>query len=362
MKRSAKKNTSKAIIKETNIDVQQKKIFRIGMYIRTSPNGDESNENSATEQKNKILAYIEKDIVFRGAEIIVEEYTDNTVSGMDLKRSQLLKLLMDIEQKQLDSVIITRIDRLSQKLEDLIYLVTKFDEHKINIISLNEKLNTQASTGKFFISILGSLAQLEHEKHSEEMRNTFDQLMQENSFGGSTPFGYLYSFVTDGAYTAYTNQNAILYNLPPIKVFNRSNDEIYPGDYVKYMFDWFISYNSISKVARRLNDLTIPIPRVIQEQVKIYQTKKENHLPTPKYILINKPGFWSRTTVRDILLNPFYTGIRVWNRFDKQTQQERANEDWIFLDNAHEKLIDEKTYILVTSLYEEIKKKPFTQR
>ena len=73
--------------------------------------------------------------------------------------------------------------------------------------------------------------------------------------------------------------------------------------------------------------------------------------------VFDRPGFWSRTTVRDILLNPFYTGVRVWNRFENRTKQERDSIDWIFVDNAHEKIIDEKTYVTVTSLYEEIKKK-----
>lgn len=201
------------------------------------------------------------------------------------------------------------------------------------------------------------MAQLEREQVSERVHDTFEQLIQEKSLGGATPFGYLYSFVNEGEYIAYTKENAELYNLPPIKVYDKTNDEIYPGTYVKYIFDWFISYSSISRVAKRLNDLAIPIPRVIQQHVKRFKTKRDAGERVPKYILISKPGFWSRTTVRDIILNPFYTGVRVWNRFENRTKLERDSIDWIFVDNAHEKIINEQIYVNVTSLYEEIKKK-----
>lgn len=345
--------TKKTLSKSTT---RQNQSIRVASYIRISTKEAFDEELSLQAQKGKILNYLRMEKNFENKNITRLDYVDEGISAKNLKREQLQRLLMDIDNELVDYLIVTKLDRLTLNLEDLQYVISMLETKNVKLISIYEKLNTQITTGQFFISILGSMVQLEKEQVSESVQDTFRQLIKDKSVGGATPFGYLYSYVKEGEYTAYTQENAQMYNLPPIKIYDKANDEIYPGTYVKYIFDWFISYSSFSKVAKRLNDLAIPIPRVVQEQIKSYKAKIDAEERVPKYILINKPGFWSRTTVRDILLNPFYTGIKVWNRFDGKTNKERETADWIFIDNAHEKIIDEKVYVTVTSLYEEIKK------
>ena len=356
MAKSVRESFRRTRTRKSKNSIQESSSIRVAIYRRLSTKEQADEDLSLQAQKGKILSYLQFDTSFEKKELSIVDYVDEGVSAKDLKREQLQKLLLDVDKGLIDYVVVVKLDRLTRNLEDLQTLINKFELKKVKLVSINEKLDTQSATGRFFISILGSIAQLEREQVSERVHDTFEQLICDKSLGGATPFGYLYSFVTEGEYTAYTKENAQIYNLPPIKVYDKKNDEIYPGNYVNYIFDWFISYSSIAKVARRLNDLAIPIPRVIQEHVKLYKSKKDADEILPKYILITKPGFWSRTTVRDILLNPFYTGVRVWNRFENRTKQERDSIDWIFIDDAHEKIIDEKTYVTVTSLYEEIKK------
>lgn len=357
MANTVRDSFSKTKKRKSKIPLQESASLRVAIYRRVSTKEQADEGQSLQAQKGKISTYLQYDNSFEGKKVEGVDFVDEGVSAKDIKRESLQRLLKDVESGLFDYVVVVKLDRLTRNLEDLQYLINIFESNKVKLVSINEKLDTQTATGRFFISILGSIAQLEREQVSERVHDTFEQLIKEKSLGGATPFGYLYSFVNEGEYMAYTKENAHQYNLPPIKVYDKANDEIYPGTYVKYIFDWFISYSSIAKVAKRLNDLAIPIPRVIQEQVKIYKEKQKAGERVPKYILINKPGFWSRTTVRDIILNPFYTGIRVWNRFENRTKQERDSDDWIFVDNAHEKIIDEKTYVTVTSLYEEIKKR-----
>ncbi len=357
MANTIKDSFSRTRKKKSKTPVQESSTLKVAIYRRVSTKEQADEGQSLQAQKGKILQYLDFDTSFENKEYTIIDYVDEGISAKDLKREQLQRLLKDIDNNLIDYVIVVKLDRLTRSLEDLQTLINKFESKKVKLVSINEKLDTQTATGRFFISILGSIAQLEREQVSERVHDTFEQLVREKSLGGATPFGYLYSFISEGEYVAYTRENAELFDLPPIKVYDKKNDEIYPGTYVKYIFDWFISYSSISKVAKRLNDLAIPIPRVIQQHVKQYKKKRDAGERIPNYILITKPGFWSRTTVRDIILNPFYTGVRVWNRFENRTKQERDSIDWIFVDNAHEKIIDEQTYVNVTSLYEEIKKK-----
>ena len=95
---------------------------------------------------------------------------------------------------------------------------------------------------------------------------------------------------------------------------------------------------------------------MILSHFNAFIVKRANKEPLDHFITVLQPGNWSRATVRDILLNPFYTGVRVWNRFETRTNRERDSSDWIFVENSHEPLIDPEMYFTVTSLYEEIKK------
>ena len=362
MAKVSKRHTTKSFESKSHTVLKNKKKLIIGIYCTNISKEPFKEVLSIYNQKGGIIDYLNSNEEFSNKVQEVIEYIDENSSSKVSERNQLQRLLKDVELKLIDCVVVLQLDRLSQNFDDLKNLISRFENKGTRFMSIKEKIDTESANGKFFISILDSITHLEQEHLSEKFQDTFGQLLLEKSSGGVAPFGYLYSFVTDGNYTAYTKENAQQYNIPAIKVFDKSTDEIYPGDYVRFMFDWFISYSSISKVARRLNDLSIPIPRVIQENIKTYQLKRERNHSTPKVMVITKPGFWSRTTVRDILLNPFYTGVYIWNKTNIQLNQGIDRNNWIYVDNAHEKIIDEKTYIMVTNLYNEIKKKPIANQ
>ena len=336
---------------------QQIPIMNIATYCSFVSKDPFEDGISLQSQKELIRGFIEKDQNFTNYNKMVFDYLDDGISVTETRHEQLEKLLEDIEKNSIDFVITLRLDRITRSFENLQQFLKILESKQVIFISIKEKINTGSTTGKFFISILDSLVQVEHEKNLEVLKDSFGHLLRDKSLGGATPFGYLYSFVDEGKYTAYTQENATKYNLPPIKVYDKTNDDIFPGTYVKYICDWFLSYSSISKVAKRLNDLAIPIPRVVQDNIKIYQSKRATNSRMSKYILISNPGFWSRTTVRDILLNPFYTGVRVLNRFEDKSRIGQEIVDWFVIDDSHEKIIDENTFMTITALYDEIKKK-----
>ena len=56
-------------------------------------------------------------------------------------------------------------------------------------------------------------------------------------------------------------------------------------------------------------------------------------------------------------MNPFYTGVRVLNRFEDKSRIGQEIVDWFVIDDSHEKIIDENTFMTITALYDDIKKK-----
>jgi site-specific DNA recombinase len=70
--------------------------------------------------------------------------------------------------------------------------------------------------------------------------------------------------------------------------------------------------------------------------------------PSPKHVdsKRNTAGKWSKTTIREILENPFYTGWLCWNRLNfRQTKIgegpliRRPEEEWIQAERRHEAII-----------------------
>ncbi|WP_083836400.1 recombinase family protein [Caldisericum exile] len=66
----------------------------------------------------------------------------------------------------------------------------------------------------------------------------------------------------------------------------------------------------------------------------------------------NKGNVYSPSTVRGILTNEVYTGILIWNKYDKKTREKKYNDkkDWVKIDNRIPKIIDKKDFVTVQKL------------
>ena len=99
-----------------------------------------------------------------------KEYIDAGYSGASLERPYLQNLIADIKMGYVTTVIVYKLDRLSRKTKDTLYLIEEiFNKYNVKFISLTENIDTSTPSGKFFISILSSVAQLERENIRERM-------------------------------------------------------------------------------------------------------------------------------------------------------------------------------------------------
>jgi DNA invertase Pin-like site-specific DNA recombinase len=335
-------------------DRKTKDIFRVAFYRRVSTREQVDEGQSLQAQRGKIENYIKLDPVFQDKEIIEEDFVDEGRSAKDLKREALSKLIKSVRNNEIDFVIVVKLDRLTRRLVDLQHLTDLFAKHHVTLLSINEKLDTQSATGRFFISILGSLAQLEREQVSERVQDVFEQLVHDQPLGGKAPFGYFY--VSQGNlkyYLPYLSEYAKEHNILPIRVKNYDED-IYPGVYANLMFDWYLSNPSCKAIATRLTELGIPTPTQVHEALKGLKEKSENDQQLTPYLMIDKPKNWGGTTVRKILTNPFYAGLRVWKRYENRLKRIRPPEEWIFKHNTHPSLISPDKFQLVDDVFEEV--------
>jgi DNA invertase Pin-like site-specific DNA recombinase len=156
-------------------------------YVRVSTEEQVREGVSLDAQEAKIRAYATaKDLD------LVEVIREEGLSGKDLKgRPGMQRLIAACEAGEIDAVLVVKLDRLSRKTRDLLYLVEDvFQAHDVALHSLHETVDTSSASGRFFLRIMGALAEMERELIGER---TSAALAHKRSMGerlGATPLGF----------------------------------------------------------------------------------------------------------------------------------------------------------------------------
>jgi site-specific DNA recombinase len=164
------------------------------LYVRVSTDIQAEKGFSIEAQLDKLRAYCKMNDIADA-----EEYVDAGYSAKDLDRPAIKQLMQDIKLGLVDEVVVYKLDRLSRKTKDTLYLAEDvFIKHGVKFVSLSESIDTSTSSGKFFLSILSSVAQLERENIRE--RSMLGKRKQAESGIKRRParilFGYLFDSKT----------------------------------------------------------------------------------------------------------------------------------------------------------------------
>jgi len=193
--------------------------------------------NSLDAQREACEAYI-KSQAHEGWALVRERFDDGGLSGASLDRPALQGMLDKVRARQIDIVVVYKVDRLTRSLADFAKLVEAFDEHDVSFVSVTQSFNTTSSMGRLTLNVLLSFAQFEREVIGERVRDKIAASKRKGIWvGGPVPLGY------------------------------RSVDkklEIVPeeADLVRKIFEGYLRLGSISALAASLNAEGIkPKPR-----------------------------------------------------------------------------------------------------
>lgn len=124
-----------------------------------------------------------------------EYYVDGGYSGKDLNRPAIQKLIQDVKEKIIDTVIVFKLDRISRSQKDTLYLIEEvFNKYGAGFISMKENFDTTSPFGKAMIGVLSVFAQLERETILERTRIGIKKRAESGLWrgGGKIPFPYRY--------------------------------------------------------------------------------------------------------------------------------------------------------------------------
>ena len=121
---------------------------------------------------------------------LVEVLADEGLSGKDLERPGLRRLLELVRTGEAQAVVVYKLDRLSRRTRDLLDLVEEFQGAEARLLSLSEQIDTETATGTFVLTLLAAVAQMERDLISERTRAALAFKKARGDRLGTTPLGY----------------------------------------------------------------------------------------------------------------------------------------------------------------------------
>jgi len=164
---------------------------RCAIYTRKSTDeGLNQDFNSLDAQREAAEAFI---LSQRGEgwQALPHRFDDGGFTGGNMDRPALKRLLASVEARQVDCVVVYKVDRLSRSLLDFSKIMEQFDRHGVSFVSVTQQFNTTSSLGRLTLNILLSFAQFEREIISERTRDKMCAARKKGKWiGGHLVLGY----------------------------------------------------------------------------------------------------------------------------------------------------------------------------
>ena len=165
--------------------------IKCAIYTRkSSEEGLDQSFNSLDAQREACEAYVLSQR-HEGWVALTTKYDDGGFSGGNMDRPALKKLMADIAEGKVNTVVVYKVDRLTRSLADFAKLVEQFDSKGVTFVSVTQQFNTTTSMGRLTLNVLLSFAQFEREVTGERIRDKIAASKAKGMWmGGRVPPGY----------------------------------------------------------------------------------------------------------------------------------------------------------------------------
>ncbi|MGN0973798.1 MAG: recombinase family protein [Bacilli bacterium] len=298
------------------------------MYLRLSDEDKHKNHidddsESIKNQRNLLLEEIKKHPEY----ILVDEYSDEDLSGAGTYRPEFERLIKDCKNKKLDIVLCKSQSRFSRDMEIIEkYLHNKFLEWNVRFISLSDNADTANIGNKKSRQINGLVNEWYLEDVSNNIRSAFKAKMKNGEFiSPFAPFGYEISKI---------NNNKL--------IVDKEASEI-----VKKIFQLYIEGFGFGGIAKYLNEKNIPSPSLYKFQKGIKLNIVSNRS--------RKDIKWSNNAIKNILKNEVYLGHLIQGKrttisYKNHKIKRKDKSEWIKYENTHPSIIDKYTFNKVQNI------------
>ena len=287
-------------------------------YVRLSRDDDKRNYVSIENQKLIINQYAGDHGV-----VIDRWYEDDGISGYIFDRPGFQQMMADLD-KNIDTVYVKDFSRLGRHNAKVLLLLDEFQERGKHLIVIDDNYDSMDSSDDT-IGIKTWFNERYVKDTSKKIKRALGARQKEGTLITRAPFGYRRN----------PKDKTILEIVPK------------EADYIKKIYDLYLSGSGYRKIATYLTEQRAPTPSMIQREREI----EEGRLSKRKVA-----SRWSDAMIKEILDNDFYIGTfrlkkRARNTVHGKDKRVPKEEQCIF-ENHHPDIIDKATFSLVQELKE----------
>ncbi|WP_158632896.1 fdxN element excision recombinase XisF [Dulcicalothrix desertica] len=252
-------------------------------------------------------------------------------------RDGLNRLIEDLKNSavgEVHSLKFTRIDRIGSSSRLFYSLLEVLKSKQINMVSLDQAIDAESLGGELTIDMLLAASKFEIKMLSHRVKSEMHLRKSQGKANNRAPFGYI---VEKGYYVP---------NQEPLVCLLSTRKEYSYIEVAQLIFEIFFKVESMSQTCRLIHDFfgILASPRNIKEKslnvLKIDDDKPIKYRTTH---IAQVPLYFSKMTIRNILVNPVYAGGTVSDTYDyfengKRRQRKHFTE-WKVLWETHEGII-----------------------
>jgi len=284
---------------------------KCALYIRVSTHRQASVEDGSLDtQESKLKAYVKYENTSKEANWKISGlYREEGRSAKDLKRPEFQRMMQDLNEGKINTIVVWKIDRLTRSLKDFSNLWETFKDQGIQLISLNEKFDTSTAIGRAMLTIILVFAQLEREQTGERTSATMQYRAEQGLWNGGRLLGYDLDPEEKGSLKVNSKQSKL----------------------VQKAFELCLQKGSAGKTQQVLNELGYRMP--------LYESRRGKK---------HGDNLFTKQSVIRLLSNPAYVGKISW-----------AGQIY---DGKHKAILDTKTFDKVQTMLDKNRKTRTNQR
>lgn len=296
-----------------------KQYNNVCIYMRLSKeDGDKIESESITNQRKLLTRYAE-DIGIQ----IKKEYVDDGYSGANFNRPAFKKMLEDVKNKRIDTIIVKDLSRFARESVNASeYIEKMFPENNIRFIAILDNVDT------YLEKLANELIEFKlynNQKFARDvslkMKSSKRANMEKGLYMGTFP---PYGYVKDP-----DNKGKLLIDKESSKV-------------IKKIYNMYLNGKSSVFIANYLNEKKVKTPAVYYSNIIQYKNN-------------NTYNVWKSSQVNRILKNQVYIGNVVRNVINKVSYKSKETvrtdkKDWIITENMHKPIIDKETFYKVQEM------------
>lgn len=312
--------------------MKKQKTYKVGLYLRLSrDDGDNVESQSITNQRTLLTTFLKNS---KEHFAIINEYVDDGYSGSNFNRPAWKQLMMDVNNKIIDTIITKDLSRMGRDYISMgQYIEREFPEKGIRYIAKDDDIDTLYETpGLEYLQFKLMFNDLYLKDVSKKIRRVVITKKENGEYLG---WKGVYGYKRD----------------PKDKHKLIIDEEVRP--IIEKMFNLCLEGYSPRQIANRFSEEGIPNPST-------YAKLNRGHKTTSSHL-------WCSRTIEELLINPTYIGNLTQGRRKKinyKTKKEVRvpKEDWIIVENTHEGIIDKKVFETVQNLLLKNKHKQNTRK